>query len=277
MTSPIKYYGGKAAIAKKVIALFPSHERYVEVFGGSGSSLFAKRPSKVEVLNDIDGELVNFFGTLKTNGEGLRDRLELTLYSRSEYDLARDEYSDTEDPVERAARYFLLVQQSLNGRYNGGWSRDFHQNRAKVYFHAVAKLTAAVKRLQGVVVENRDFRQLIPEFDAPDVLFYCDPPYVPETRVEVERYRHEMSAHDHEELLELITETKAMVVLSGYPSPLYDNTLDGWDRQEIVVPNAADVKNIGAKGSKRGQKSEIVWRNRAAVASCLAVPEIDFS
>ena len=277
MNPPIKYYGGKIRLARKIVPLLAAHARYVEVFGGSGALLFAKTPCKVEHYNDIDGELVNFYRVLKERGQELRDRLELTLYAREVYTGAGESYDDVSDPVERAARYFVLIEQSLNGRYRGGWSRDFHQNRAKVFFHAVASITAATKRLQGVVIENRDFRQLIPEFDEADVLIYCDPPYVPETRVEKERYRHEMSAKDHEELLDLILRSESMIVLSGYSSQLYDDALHDWDRQEFSVPNGADVKNTNAKGSARGEKIEVVWRNSAAVASCVAMPEIDFS
>jgi DNA adenine methylase len=104
-----------------------------------------------------------------------------------------------------------------------------------------------------VEIRRANAPELIREFDGPDTLHYCDPPYLPSTRTARDTYRHEMTAADHAELLELLVHCRGTVVLSGYRSPLYDRRLVGWERLTFDLPNHS------GQGRSKERRSEILW------------------
>lgn len=283
MNSPLKYYGSKKGLASKIVSMFPPHDTYVEVFAGGGAVLFAKQPSRIEFYNDADEGLYNFYDILRNRGEELIEKLDLTLYSRVEYQKAQEGYSKVTDALERARRHYILIQQSLNGRFMGAWSREFQSNRAETYFNGLKRLPETTARLQHVQIENKDFRVLLDDFDDQKVLLYLDPPYLAETRAEPDRYHLEMSDQDHKDLLDRITKTECMVVLSGYDNPLYSDALKGWVKYEFKRSNYCEVMAGSSRNPSRGERIEVVWLNRAAVAAramplpVYEMPMIDFS
>jgi len=123
LRTPIKWYGGKSKLIKKLLPLLPKHKIYVEVFGGSGALLFAKQPSPVEVYNDIDGDLVNFFRVLqnKRQTKELQRLLTLSLYSRKELNRCSKTYKEGSQ-TQRAYKFFITSRQAFSGIIGGSWS-----------------------------------------------------------------------------------------------------------------------------------------------------------
>ncbi|ARM12111.1 MULTISPECIES: DNA adenine methylase [Rhizobium] len=270
-TRPVlRWHGGKWLLAPWIIGHFPAHRVYVEPFGGGGSVLMRKQRAYAEVWNDLDGHVVNLFRVLQDNKTATRliYLLELTPFARSEFELAWDE---TDDPVEMARR---LVIRSFMG-FGSNAHSDMGKGHKTTGFRANSSrsgttpahdwanypecLRAIVNRLRGVTIERRPALHVMAAHDGPDTLHYVDPPYLPETRSmrnpydPKHQYRHELSVDDHIELLEALGKLSGMVVLSGYPAPLYDQMLPSWQR--IERPALAD----GAR-----PRIEVLWINPAA-------------
>lgn len=229
----LRYYGGKWRIAPWIIGYFPEHVCYVEPFGGGGSILWQKAPSSIEVYNDLDGEVVNFFRVLRERPEDLLRAIHLTPYSREEFQLA---YEPTEDDVERARRLYVLSRQgrgSCRKQHNTGWRFEKVLSRGQGLpreWSQVDHLEDTVARLKQVMIERDDALAVIDRFDAPGTLFYVDPPYVHSTRgpSSLWEYQHEMSDDDHRRLAEALHGLKGMAIVSGYHSELYSEIFAGW-------------------------------------------------
>lgn len=227
LRSPIQWFGGKQLMAKKLLPLFPEHHTYVEAFGGGGALLFAKTPSPVEVYNDLDADLVNFFRVLRDPAlfADLYNRAWLSPYSREEYGFCRQHLGDDPNPVERARRFFVLARFSFSGIVGGSFGINVTSStggmveKACAYRNVLCFLPLISERLSMIEIECKDFRHILSTYDTEDTFFYLDPPYVPETR-RSGRYRCEMTAEDHQELVELLRGIKGKAMLSGYPNDL---------------------------------------------------------
>lgn len=268
-TRPVlRWHGGKWVLAPWIIAHFPAHRIYVEPYGGAASVLLRKPRAYAEVWNDLDGQVVNLFRVLRDPdlAPQLVEALRLTPFARAEFEAS---YGPADDPVEGARR--LIVRSFM------GFGSDGHNTEVKTGFRADAKrsgttpahdwvnyaqvLPAAVERLKGVVIEQRPALQVMDSHDRKDTLHYCDPPYPPETRSTKSRkrgdryhaYAHEMTADDHAALLAHLKTLKGMVVLSSYPSKLYDGELAGWHRVERA-----------ARADGARPRTEVLWMNLAA-------------
>lgn len=254
----LRWHGGKWILAPWIIGHFPEHRVYVEPFGGAASVLIRKPRSYAEVYNDLDGEAVNLFRVLRSDRAGdLIAALRLTPFARAEF---MEAYGDAVDPVERARR---LVVRSFMGFGSNGHARSTgfraNSNRsgttpAHDWCNYPDALAAIVERLQGVVIENRDAKAVMAAHDGPETLHYVDPPYVFATRADLSKdYAHELTDADHAQLLAFLRELRGMVVLSGYPHPLYDEALTGWRRIE---------REALADGARA--RTEVLWINPAA-------------
>ena len=260
MRAVIRYPGSKWGIANWIISFFPQgYENlvYLEPFAGSGAVFFNKRPGAVETVNDLDGDVVNLFCVLRDHGEELRRVLELTPFSREEYDRS---FEPCEDPVERARRYMVRTTQAIGAKMDGkcGW-RNHKQMKiggtACKWAGITDTIGEAAGRLRGsttnlVQIEHTDALRLMERYDNRDVLMYLDPPYVRGSRKSGKLYRHEMDDGDQERLLEMVTGSKARVVLSGYRSELYDEALQGWYRFSIM-----------SQTTSTAMAEECVWLN----------------
>lgn len=266
MRPPFTYYGGKTILAEKIVSLLPEHEHYVEPFAGSLAVLLAKPRSRMETVNDLDGDLMTFWRVLRDQPDELEAAMHLTPHSRAEHAAAYDLEASRSD-LERARRVWVLLSQGRGGSLRRtGWR--FYRNGASStygmpdYLTAYAeRLPAASARLHGVSLECRDAIDIIRDYGQhPTTLLYCDPPYVRASRNST-NYRHEMGSQDaHRTMLEALTEAKAAVVLSGYPSALYDDTLDGWDRLELPAWTGNGIRNGHDKTD--GTRTEVIWSNR---------------
>lgn len=267
----LRYLGGKWRLAPWIISHFPAHRVYVEPFGGAGSVLLRKPRSAGECYNDIDGNLVNLFTVLRDveMASELCRRLGLTPFSRAEYDLA---FEPTDDPIERARR--LIVRSYMGHGSSSAISERSTGFRASLVNRGGAlpagewpgmpsALQAITRRLHGVLIECRPALQVIDRYDAGDALIYLDPPYLQETRSAKRRggnafhaYAFEMSDEEHLALLERVLQAKAMVAISGYSNPIYDEKLSDWQRRTIETH---------ADGAL--DRTEVLWINPACAAA----------
>jgi DNA adenine methylase len=214
----------------------PDHKVYVEPFGGGGSVLLRKNRAHEEVYNNLDKEIVNLFRVVRDHGEILRRKLELMPYSRDEFALS---YEPVYDPVERARR---TVVRSFMGRNPSSATQaagSFKGKQVKSYItiaHVWQKypdaLYAITDRLRGAIIENDNALSVIKRHDSEETAFYVDPPYLPSTRDVGTDYRFEMTEEDHVKLAELLNAVKGKVILSGYPSDLYNELYKDWERVE---------------------------------------------
>jgi DNA adenine methylase len=235
---PIRYFGGKWRIASWIMQQFPPHTTYVEPFCGGASILFRKQPSKIEVVNDLNSDIINFFDVLRSYPEKLLQAIQLTPYSREEHRRAHLPAPET-DIVERARRFYIRSRQSFGsgeGEYSTGWRYQANTKRGTSCideWNSIEHLWNAAERLKAVQIECDDALKCIGRFDTPDTLYYVDPPYLFETRHSDEhRYAHELTNQQHIELADVLKAVQGMVLISGYESPLYDELYAGWRRVE---------------------------------------------
>ncbi len=280
LRSPIMWYGGKGKMVAKLLPLIPPHRTYVEVFGGGASLLFAKEPSPVEVYNDLEGSLVDFFRVLRDPEKFARfyHLVAFTPYSREEFNFCRETWRECEDEVERAYRWYVVARMSFSGAFARSWSFAVtwsHRGMAGTasrWLSTLEMLPAIHERLMRVQIEHQDFRTLIPTYDTPETVHYCDPPYVPDTRSELGTYSCEMTLDDHRELVDLLLGVKGMVVLSGYRHEVYRPLEDaGWRRLDFptacMATGRTGLTGVRGKGSALAlaPRVESVWLNPRAV------------
>lgn len=254
----LRWHGGKWRLAPWIIGHFPAHRVYVEPFGGAASVLLRKPRSQSEVYNDLDGDVVNLFRVLRgPRAAELVETLRLTPFARSEFLSA---YEFAEDEVERARRLIVRsfmgfgsnAAHRLSGfRGNGIRAGTLPQHNWAAYPEA---LGAVIDRLSAVVVESRDAIELMHQQDRVDTLHYVDPPYILSTRGDGGAdYAHEFEDDDHRRLLDALRDLRGMVVISGYPHPLYDEALSDWRRV---------ARTAMADGAR--QRTEVLWINPVA-------------
>jgi DNA adenine methylase len=245
----------------------PPHVCYVEPYVGGAAVLLAKGPDGVgEIVNDLNGDLANWFRVVQHPDDFQRFHrvVQAVPFSEDEWRDAATwlrQYPDA-DPVERAAWFLVFNRQSLAGRMDGFASLTSNRTRrgmneqASAWQSAVNGLPAVHKRLLRVAVLNRPALEVIRQHDRPGTLFYCDPPYLQDTRTAKDVYGPlEMTEADHAELLAVLRGCKGKVKLSGYPSRLYAEVLAGWPCHTLDVPNQAS----GAK--VKGRETECLWCN----------------
>ena len=274
LTPPLKWHGGKYYLARRIVGLMPRHLHYVEPYFGGGAVLLARDPNDPslwlpphkgvsEVVNDLNGRLVNFWRTLKDEAVFSRFiRLaQATPLARAEWDAAHAHTSTGNDSVADALTFFVDCRQSRSGLMTGftpvtrSRTRRGMNGNVSEWLSAVEGLPDVHARLSRVMIENMPAVDLIRREDTAGTLFYCDPPYLHETRKATAAYAFEMAEADHQELLDVLRQCQGKVMLSGYPSDLYDRALVGWKRHTFDLPNNA------AAGKEKRRETEVVWCN----------------
>src|SRR5271170_990929 len=253
--SPINWFGGKSRLASKIIDHFPEHHTYCEPFGGSAAVLLAKNPSKVEVYNDLNRELVNFFFVLRDPllFARLREAVEHTPYARAEFELSKQR---SDDPVEAARRFIVRSRQSFGGK-GGEWSYNVKGSQGGMassvqrWLRGIEGLPAAHERFRGVQIECDDWYAVMSRYDTPETLCFLDPPYLPATRVSG-KYHHELTQNDHREIVARLLEFRGMAILSCYDHQTYAPLeRAGWKRIDYKMrTHASDF---------RAHRVESVW------------------
>ena len=251
------YVGGKQTMADQIVSLMAPHDHYVEPFFGGGSVLFAKPPSVMETVNDLDGDLVTFWRMLRDHPRDLAWACSTTPHSRGEMTATRDIGAGAPDDLERARRVWVQLTQGRAARLTRtGWryviTEAAKQSLPDYLDGYLGRLLDAAERLRGVSLECRDGLALINAYDAPGTCFYVDPPYLGSTRGRNTLYAREMpNADEHARLLDALLACRGQVILSGYASPLYDEALAGWERIEVGVRDQASRDRV-----------EVLWTNR---------------
>lgn len=261
MNHPLKYHGGKSYLAPKIIKLMPSHIHYVEPYAGGLAVLLAKNPEGTsEVINDIYENLTNFWKVLQSDSfDTFYRKVQAIPFSRTEWNNAKE--CTSLDKVDKAVAFFVYCRQSLSGRMKDFATltknriRRGMNEQASAWLSSVEGLPEAHYRLKRVVIENLPAVKVIVKEDSFNTLFYLDPPYLHETRVSIGEYEHEMTLEDHKELLDLIQTCKGKVMISGYPSELYNTKLKNWNKHTFDLPNNASQKK------EKERKEETVWCN----------------
>lgn len=260
MKPPIAYYGSKGTLAERIVRLLPAHEHYVEPFAGSLAVLLAKKPSRMETVNDLDQDLMVFWRVLRDQPEELERVCALTPHSRAEYAAAQVAALDALPDLERARLVWVRLTQGRAGTLRPtGWRHFQSWGGSSVGMPSylagyVGRFAAAAERLAHVSLECRPALDLIDAYGRhQDVLLYVDPPYLASTRER--NYRHEMGGEaEHRKLAAALSEARAAVVLSGYHSPLYDELYEGWQRVDL------DAFTGQAEGVQN--RTEVLWSNR---------------
>lgn len=265
----LRYHGGKWTLASWIISHFPSHEHYVEPYGGGASVLISKPPSKIETYNDLDSRVVEFFRVLRERPKDLIHTIELTPWSREELLISREPLDESHsDPcLERARRFFVAAwmgRGKATATMSTGWRYEISAirgTRAYKDFRDLERLEAIAGRLLNVQIDNDDALSVIDRFDTPDTLFYLDPPYVQSSRSErwgKKAYSYEMSDNDHEQLLVKLLSIEGMAVLSGYPNEMYDSYLQEWTcvTKEVTTDG---------RGDTLPKRTECLWKNPYAM------------
>lgn len=257
------WYGGKYSKLQWLLPLLPDKKYYCEPFGGSAAVLLNRNPAEVEVYNDIDGGLVNFFRVLRDYPEELIDILELTPFSREEIRVAIEEPFDT--PIERARRFFVHARQARNGlaqtsQGDSKWafvrahSRRGMAGTVSKYWNTIEGLPEVANRLLRVQIEQSDYRLVLARYDMADTLFYCDPPYPQNSRRSPNVYLEEFSDNDHIELFDIVSNLNGAVAISGYHCGLLDNLYSDWHVSEKDVVERTST-------AKKGTRTEVLWTN----------------
>jgi DNA adenine methylase len=260
---PLKWHGGKAYLAPWIIPLFPPHLHYVEPYFGGGATLLAHPEiDRSELVNDINGNLVNFWRVLQSTETfpHFARILEAVPLSREEWEDSGGRLA-IPDRVARAVAFFIRCRQSMSGRMKSFTppsrtrTRRQMNGNASEWLGAVEMLPEIHARLKRVFIENMKAVDLIRREDTPGTLFYCDPPYMPDSRTSPDVYEYEMTVEQHEELLGVLLACKGKVALSGYRTELYDKTLAHWTRADFEMPNHS------GQGKTKQRRVECVWLN----------------
>jgi len=223
--------------------------------------LLNRSPSNVETYNDIDGEVVNFFKVLRSEKEKLIEVLALTPFSREEFALAC-QLDPTASSFERARRFYIRARQVRTGLAQtaslGRWANCKDTSRRGMsgvisrWLGGVEALSEIAERLLRVQIENRRATEVINLYDSTTTLFYCDPPYIHETRGDSKAYGNEMTDTEHEELAKVLNNTAGLVAISNYDCNLMNDLYKGWFK------TFSPEKTIH---STKGKRTEVIWTN----------------
>lgn len=264
VTSPVmRYHGAKWRMAPWIISHFPSpahYDVYTEAYGGSAGVLIRAPRTQHEVYNDLDSNIVNVFRVLRDpwKAQQLARLCRLTPYSRDEFERAAESHSD---PIEQARRTLFRASAGFGSAAATAKTCGFrtftgescpHGRIAGTWIAYQKAISDFTERLQGVAIESRPALEILRQHDRDRALHYIDPPYMPDTRsAHGSVYRHEMTAADHVDLLETLTRLEGYVLLSGYDSELYRDTLADWMIVTTDVPASSNAGTVS--------RTECLW------------------
>ena len=257
------WYGGKFSHLASLLPLLPNAHHYCEPFAGSAALLLNRPPSPVETYNDLDGEVCNFFRSLRDHPDELIRLVGLTPFSREEFGIAC-EFDPNLPPLERARRFYVRARQVRTGLAQsasiGRWANCLNTSRRGMsgvvsrWLGGVEGLEDVAKRLLRVQIENRPALDILDIYDSKETLFYCDPPYVHRTRGDSKAYAFEMTDEQHEELAEKLNSVRGQVAFSNYDSDFVDR----------LYPESRWFKHVlpaKTNHSTKGKRIEVLWTN----------------
>jgi DNA adenine methylase len=219
MNALLKYWGGKAQLCDKILPLITRHQCYVEPFFGGGSVFFEKPKAKIEIINDINENIINFYRVFTTKYEELKGEIDATLYSESDFKAAKKIWkgAQTANDVRRAWAVFILSHQCINSNFDGGWRMHLNKDTANSFTVKKRRINEMyLERLRGVQIFCRDALSVIKTCDSKDTFFFIDPPYFNVDMGHYEGY----TETDFIALLNVLQEVKGKWLLTTYPSEI---------------------------------------------------------
>lgn len=253
MKTVLKYPGAKNRITDWICEYIPPHEVYLEPYFGSGAVFFNKVPARIETLNDLDGNVVNYFRVVREHARELAEQLNMTPFARDEYYAACEMLPEDSD-IERARKFAVRCWQGFGASnvYRNGF-RSSQQSRGpyttKEWRGLPDRIMEATERLKNAQIENLPAVEVISRYNTADVFLYVDPPYLHGTRKNY-LYKHEMEDKEHEELLKILVDHQGKVLLSGYDNDLYNQMLPGWNKVHKKTQAEAGIP-----------RTETLWMN----------------
>jgi DNA adenine methylase len=252
MKTPITYWGGKQQLVSKILPFIPPHKQYNEPFFGGGAIFFAKKPAEIEFINDINGEMVNFYKTLKRKFPELKDEVDCTLHSEFQHKEACEIYREplSHSDVLRAWAVWMLSHQSVYAILGNSWSVSIDKNKAKQVQWSKERFTMLyARRLERTSIFSRDAVNVIKTTDTPTTFHYVDPPYF---NADMGHYGGYTEA-DFIRLLEALSKVEGKFMLSSYPSDVLAEytTAQGWHTVNINMTRSAGG----------GKKTEVLTMN----------------
>lgn len=254
LKTPITYYGGKQMMVKHLLPLIPEHKIYNEPFFGGGALFFSKQPAEIEFINDISGEVVNFYRVIKRRFNDLKNEIDCTLNSEYQFKQAKEIYNNSngKDEVLRAWSVYVLSHQSMFASFDKGWKMSRERNQARQFQNKKEQFTEVyVKRLENTSIFCRDALKVIKATDTGATFHYIDPPYYNSNCGHYGGY----SIDDYKNLLDTLSQIKGSFILSSYPSAILSEYAAkcGWRHKEIEM-------NI-CVGFGSSRKKEVITTN----------------
>jgi DNA adenine methylase len=250
MTSPapiIPWMGGKRRLADRLIPQFPPHTCYCEVFAGGAALYFLRPPAEVEVINDINGDLVNLYRVVKNHLEEFVRQFKYSLSSREIFKWLQDTPSETLTDIQRAARFFYLQQHCFGGKVSGqNWGTATTAPAVNL-LRLEENLSAAHLRLSNAFIENLDWQECIERYDRPHTFFYLDPPYW-----ETAGYGNAFGFEQYERMAELLRRIKGKAIISINDHPDIRRVFDGFQLE------TAEIQYTVGGGGKNVERGELI-------------------
>lgn len=259
MKTPVSYYGGKQKLASTILQLIPKHNLYCEPFIGGAAIFFAKHASNVEVINDVNKEMVNFYRTVQNDFVSLEKEIRITLHSRDLHRKAKVIYDNPDmfTEIKRAWAVWVLSTQSFASMLDGSWGYDVTKNTTttKISNKRESFTEDYAIRLQNVQIECADALRIIRARDSKESFFYCDPPYYNSDMGHYDGYTIE----DFEALLKCLSKIEGQFLLSSYPSKILSRFVSEFGWHQLEIEQSVSVANNSSKPPKK--KTEVLTAN----------------
>ena len=261
MRTPLTYWGGKQKLLKHILPLIPEHKAYIEPFCGGASVFFAKEPVSINIINDINGEVVNFYEVLKSPRlrQQLYRQLKHTPYARRLFLRAIHIFFKPQgyNKIQRAWALFTACAQAYNTKLSESWSMSATTNRASCWQHKIELLQDQTidRLLENAQIEHRDACAVIRAGKA-DSFIFADPPYPGADQGHYSGYGYT----EFEYLLKALEQTPGKFMLCSYPSELLDmyTERNAWTQQRIICPLNVSPRLVNGK---RVKKTEVITIN----------------
>lgn len=262
MKTPISYYGGKQKLVSTILPLIPEHNLYCEPFFGGGAIFFSKEKSPVEVINDTNKEMINFYRTVQQDFTSLEKEISITLHSRDMHRKAQVIYTNPDmfNEIKRAWAVWTLANQSFSSMIDGTWGYDVKKGTTskKIANKRESFTYEYAVRLQEVQIECTDALRIINSRDTTEAFFYCDPPYYNSDCGHYDGY----SIEDFENLLNRLSKIEGKFLLSSYPSEILTKYAKAHKWQQIEIEQTITASGKHRTGRK---KTEVLTANYTIV------------
>lgn len=247
----IPWIGGKRRLARHLVPLIPKHTCYVEPFAGAAAIFFAKEPAQVEVLNDINGELVNLYRVVQHHLEEFCRQFKHALLSRQVFEWEQMKRPETLTDIQRAARFYYLQKLAFGGKVAGqSFGTSTTRQPSLNLLRIEEELSAAHLRLSGVVIERLDWSECIARYDSPHTLFYLDPPYWA-----TEGYGVDFGLEQYHTMAGMARAIAGKMIISVNDHPAMREAFAGLPMETVRI-------NYTLNGGAPAAREELIIRNR---------------